>query len=202
MPTTPVIERLLSRVVTDSAGCWIFQGADNGAGYGVISADGRQSYAHRVAYEYFIAEIPAGLHIDHLCRVTRCCNPWHLDPVTPAVNIARGEARKTSGDWRAAFELAKTECPLGHPYSDENTYYTPKGHRQCRECKAQAKARYTDANRDEINRRERERRGYEGPITACRRAGHPYTEDNTYINPSNGRRICIACRRASRKATA
>lgn len=30
------------------------------------------------------------------------------------------------------------------------------------------------------------------PISACRRAGHPYTEDNTYRLPS-GARVCRTC---------
>lgn len=33
------------------------------------------------------------------------------------------------------------------------------------------------------------------PITHCRRAGHEYTEENTYVNPGSGRRLCRACRR-------
>lgn len=32
-------------------------------------------------------------------------------------------------------------------------------------------------------------------VKACRRAGHPYTEENTYIAPGTGRRSCKDCRR-------
>ena len=32
-------------------------------------------------------------------------------------------------------EARKTHCPEGHPYDEENTYYTPStGHRKCRAC--------------------------------------------------------------------
>jgi hypothetical protein len=185
---------MLGRCIETDSGCWEYRGATNGVGYGVATVDGLRMYTHRAAYEYFRAEIPAGLHIDHLCRNTICCNPWHLEPVTPAENIRRGVARLTSGAKTAARELAKTECPLGHPYSAENTYITPKGHRQCLICKLLAQRKYTQGHRAEINARSREKRNYQGPITACRRAGHEYTPENTYIN-SEGRRICVACRR-------
>lgn len=31
-------------------------------------------------------------------------------------------------------ESRKTHCPKGHPYSPENTYRNPRGHRLCRKC--------------------------------------------------------------------
>lgn len=72
--------------------CWEWLGAKGRGGYGAtwVSVDvGRPIPAHRVAYELLIAEIPAGLELDHLCRNTSCVNPWHCDPVTRAVNLAR-----------------------------------------------------------------------------------------------------------------
>ena len=36
----------------------------------------------------------------------------------------------------------KTHCAFGHPFSPENTYYTPTGERRCRACRARiARAR-------------------------------------------------------------
>jgi hypothetical protein len=32
------------------------------------------------------------------------------------------------------FQANKTHCPQGHPYDEANTYITPAGSRQCREC--------------------------------------------------------------------
>ncbi|MFC3348222.1 hypothetical protein ACFOOM_12465 [Streptomyces echinoruber] len=56
-------------------------------------------------------------------------NPYHLDPVPNAVNVLRGESF-------SAANAAKTECPEGHPYSQENTYVHPTtGGRLCLTCK-------------------------------------------------------------------
>jgi hypothetical protein len=34
------------------------------------------------------------------------------------------------------FNADKTHCAYGHPFSPENTYYTPTGERRCRACRA------------------------------------------------------------------
>jgi hypothetical protein len=38
----------------------------------------------------------------------------------------------------------KAHCVHGHPYDEENTYITSKGHRQCRQCVRDAGARYRE----------------------------------------------------------
>jgi hypothetical protein len=93
--------------------------------------------AHRWSYEYHVGPIPDGLQLDHLCRVRRCVNPWHLEPVTNRVNSQRGKA----GAVNAARQEAKEFCPYGHPYSPENTYQRPdRNGRDCRRCmRARAK---------------------------------------------------------------
>lgn len=70
--------------------CWIWQGANNGAGYGQITSKGKHQYAHRVFYEQKYGPISEGLVIDHLCKTTLCCNPDHLKPVTRRENFLRG----------------------------------------------------------------------------------------------------------------
>ncbi len=96
-------------------------------GYGYLNdGTGRRVYVHRVNYEAHVGPIPKGLEIDHLCRVRHCARPEHLEPVTRRENQLRG-------DTFAARNIAKSECPAGHPYDDANTYVYPKG-RKCRAC--------------------------------------------------------------------
>lgn len=70
-------------------GCWLWTGAVDGNGYGTVTIERVQLSTHRVAYELLVGPIPAGLTIDHLCRVLACCNPAHLEPVTRAENNRR-----------------------------------------------------------------------------------------------------------------
>lgn len=86
--------------------CWLWTGYIDGQGYGQFHHDGRVGYAHRVAYEALVGPIPSGLHIDHLCRVTACVRPSHLEPVTQAENLRRQGA-------------AITHCPQGHEYTGD-----------------------------------------------------------------------------------
>ena len=110
---------------TDS--CWLWTAGLANGGYGAFNiARGVTVKAHRFAYESLVGPIPAGMQIDHLCRVRRCVNPEHLEPVTQLVNIKRGEA----GHW----QIRKTHCPHGHEYTPENTIWRKGKYRMCRTC--------------------------------------------------------------------
>jgi len=92
-------------------------------------------YVHRFVYEYEVGPIPDDLVLDHLCRVTNCCNPAHLEPVTPAINVERGVGP-------TATRGRQTHCTNGHPLSGSNLYVTSRGYRECRTCSTQrARAR-------------------------------------------------------------
>lgn len=142
-------DRLWNRV-DRSAGddeCWPWTGSTNGFGYGRLSLGGRYVYAHRVAYECEVGEIPEGLVLDHLCRNRLCCNPAHLEAVTHRVNILRGTSP-------AAARAAADFCHRGHPFDETNTYVRPSGQRTCITCQRMS----VERNRDVINARKRARR--------------------------------------------
>jgi len=76
------------------------------ARFGVRHAGRKVSWgAYKTAYLHFIGPIPEGLHLDHLCRVRCCVNPWHLEPVTCAENTRRGLSNGDTHYARAHPEL-------------------------------------------------------------------------------------------------
>ena len=135
-----LIERWLDKIVLDRSGCWLWTGATDGHGYGQINVGGRPVKAYRLAYELLVGPIPAGFHIDHLCRVRLCVNAAHLEPVTVDENNRR--SREAVGHHNAL----KAHCPRGHPYDERNTRIgrTACGGvgRWCRPCHIEANRRY------------------------------------------------------------
>lgn len=122
-----VSDRFLAKIVAYPNGCWIWQASTNASGYGQFWVDGRAVKAHRFAYELLVGPIPGGLELDHLCRVRNCVNPAHMEPVTHAENVRRGESF-------SAINTGKTHCPQSHPYSGDNLYVRTNGYRECRTC--------------------------------------------------------------------
>ncbi len=122
------IRRISGDVVVVAGGCWEWAKYRSSSGYGMIHRQGKPTYVHRVAYEMLVGPIPDGLHLDHLCRNPPCCNPLHLEPVTPRENWARGTSP-------SARNLRKTHCVKGHALVPPNLYMRPDaGGRCCRAC--------------------------------------------------------------------
>ena len=72
-------------------GCWVWMGAANKHGYGLIGrgrrGDGNEK-AHRAAYRLYRGDIPEKKIMLHKCGNPNCVNPWHLEPGTHKENSA------------------------------------------------------------------------------------------------------------------
>lgn len=74
--------------------CWIWQLYTTSLGYGHASRNGKYLGAHWVYWEERHGPVPDGLELDHLCRQPSCVNPDHLEAVTHAENLRRGDGAK------------------------------------------------------------------------------------------------------------
>lgn len=126
-------------------GCWHWTGSIDKHGYGRF----RAKPVHRLTAAA-IREIPHGHVVDHLCHDPRkcdhgrrcphrrCCNPKHLEPVTPEENTRRGGWDRC----RTVQQQVVTTCIRGH------LRVPGKG---CSEC---GKLRRAELNRQAAERRE------------------------------------------------
>lgn len=131
-----VLKRFTSKVDRrGDAECWPWLAGFNGNGYGRVYIEGQMFYAHRVSYELFRGEIPAGLVIDHLCKNRACTNPAHLEVVTQGENARRGSTKEM--------------CIRGHPLKDAPIVQEK---RRCAECERfRKRIHYEDAHWPEVD---------------------------------------------------
>ena len=119
--------------------CWIWAGRKSTGGYGRLSiyhpGGHLEKQAHRHVYELLVGEIPSGLQLDHLCRNRACCNPKHLEPVTPLVNVRRGLVPT------ALVSLDPSKCVAGH---DIDIPASGKRPRSCPVCYKKQVARFRE----------------------------------------------------------
>lgn len=108
--------RIKRNISIDANGCWLWTGYLFRSGYGQIWISGggdKKRLAHRISYETFIGPVPTNLELDHLCRVRRCVNPDHLEPVTHRENVLRGSSP-------VALQVMQTHCIRGHLLTGDN----------------------------------------------------------------------------------
>ena len=132
--------------VRKTPSCWLWTGKKS-HGYGRFFASevGKEVQAHRWSYQISIGPIPDGLTIDHLCRTHACVNPSHLEPVTRAENVLRGNSVP-------AINARKTTCNQGHEFSPS---LAPNGHRFCAVCMRDNRRKRYAIHHDQINSRRR-----------------------------------------------
>lgn len=140
MSAAIALQRALRRAVYEASGCITWPGYKTGNGYGITQVrdpEPRRVLVHRLAYEVLVGPIPAGLDLDHLCRVRHCLNVLHLEPVSRSTNLLRGDGPRLTRERKAAIAT----CPAGHPYDEANTYRHGT-RRHCRAChRERARAR-------------------------------------------------------------
>lgn len=147
MTLTSLPERITSKIRhepcprPDLGACWKWTAAVSSSGYGITWNGTALVGAHVFTYTALVAPVPAGLHLDHLCRVPLCVNPQHLEPVTPGENVRRGNAP-------SAIAARTGLCQQGHPLSGSNLYVVrATGKRRCRTCQSARMARQYAARR-------------------------------------------------------
>jgi len=104
--------------------CWEWI-ASKRTGYGNF----RNKPAHRVSLKLFKnIDVPKGMDAMHSCDNRGCVNPMHLSVGTRKQNV------DDMLNKRRHRNHIKTHCAQGHPYDEHNTYWHPRGWRQCKEC--------------------------------------------------------------------
>jgi hypothetical protein len=112
--------------------CWIWIGARNGGGYGVVSVKGKPVRVHRYVYEKLKGPVRSGMELHHdKCERKVCCNPAHMKEVTPTQHayIHRQWDRDRGADG------VRQWCPKRkHELAVVGVVVDGKGHRKCRAC--------------------------------------------------------------------
>lgn len=115
--------------VNKTQDCWLWTGGDTGNGlyYGKFWDGNRKVLAHRYSYQINFGNIPAGLEVDHTCRIPKCVRPDHLRLLTRTENMRNRDDYRTKADGTMV-------CNKGHVMVDSIKYIRPDGRIECRVC--------------------------------------------------------------------
>jgi|SRR5688572_12815702 len=134
----PLADRLWRRVVKGE-GCWLWQGATNNRGYGLLNDKGRLRLVHRIAWEVQHGPIPTGIQVLHRCDVPRCVRHLFLGTQRDNVNDMFAKDRQYKGrltDSQVAEiqELMLPQKEIAARYGISQPYVSQLriGYRRCR----------------------------------------------------------------------
>jgi hypothetical protein len=96
MLLNPDIASRIDAKLDKSGDCWLWTGYVQEDGYVTLKNYGKVVKLHRVAYQLAHGTIPAGIQVDHRCRVRHCANPNHLRLATNKQNMENIGSRKGS----------------------------------------------------------------------------------------------------------
>lgn len=126
-----------ARTARNESGCLIWLGRLDRDGYADrIKIGGKEYRPHRIMYELSHGVAPDV--VDHVCHTASnctlgrdcphraCIEPEHLESVTAAENIRRGNT--------GIHKRSKTHCIDGHELSGHNLIIRKNGSRRCRTC--------------------------------------------------------------------
>ena len=140
----PILIRLREKLSLGRGHCWVWNGARNARGYGVIGIgghDGSTVLVHRLLFESRFGAVPVGMDLDHVCRNPSCANPAHLEVVDHRTNVLRGSLRTV------AIHNSGM-CHRGHPRSE--SYLTADGAViYCKTCRREYRQEWRQRRRAE-----------------------------------------------------
>lgn len=138
-PTFREFTRLSGRVYVEDTEpfCHIYIPVKADIGRARVTIQGTTMAVYQALWLYLRGPLNEGDLLLHSCDRgdEGCVNVNHLRIGTPSENnkdaVERGRHRNQNS--------AKTHCPQGHPYDNDNTRVRPNGQRACRACERERK---------------------------------------------------------------